>query len=487
MIFNIIASIVALVFALLYYEEGVSSQLSPYAWFAFSLFAALMVVFFVASRARNRQLTSYWFSPSYIVLFGLIVVNLQTIANVLLGYAPISSYLQTTSYDGYVNQVMFAGLLSVTGFIVGCYNGMPRHNLLSTRRLRQTAQMPNLKVFVALLVLFFVLFVVNIDIMSFVTGLHYEGSGSHDRVTNSSYMFYEQLLNACIIIVFSIVAFKAQWAGGQMSIRHFIRQVPAVVWFVIVAYMGLRLLSGDRGPVLYSIGVVGYSYLMASRRRFSIVVVLAALAVGAVATTIIGTTRGLSKQDSFMDRVEMAVEIETDDAPSICRPTQELANSVSCNFIAIADIDTGKVAVQNGKYSFYNIVTCFPGSLKLFNMLFGLTQKDINSAEYITISYFGQYYPLGLGTTPTAEGILDFGLIGCFILHLLFGIFLRRIDGYFVYNQHITMVMMIIAIKFASEAIYISRFTFTGMLGKALYVAIIYLCIKFVVDKFRKS
>ena len=120
-------------------------------------------------------------------------------------------------------------------------------------------------------------------------------------------------------------------------------------------------------------------------------------------------------------------------------------------------------------------------------MLFGLTQKDINSAEYITISYFGQYYPLGLGTTPTAEGMLDFGLIGCFILHLLFGIFLRRIDGYFVYNQHITMVMMIIAIKFASEAIYISRFTFTGMLGKALYVAIIYLAVKFVVDRFRRS
>ena len=49
------------------------------------------------------------------------------------------------------------------------------------------------------------------------------------------------------------------------------------------------------------------------------------------------------------------------------------------------------------------------------------------------------------------------------------------------------MVMMIIAIKFASEAIYISRFTFTGMLSKALYVAIIYLAVKFVIDRFRRS
>lgn len=488
MIFNLFAFVVAFIFVLLYYVEGLSTQISPYAWTAVTLFILLLVAYFVALRVRNKQVATYWFNPSYIVLFGLIVVNLQTIINVLLGYAPISSYLHTTSYDAYINEALFAGLFVITGFIIGCYNATPKSNMFSIVNIEKVAKpIPSMSVFVVLYVASFLMFIMNIDIASFVTGLHYEGSGSYDRVSGLSYMFYEQLFGCFLVIIFSIIAYEGQQQNEQVTIREFLKKVPIIVWLVLSIYLILRLLSGDRGAALFSLGVVGYSYLMLSRRRFSLITLLSVLIVGAFAVTILGVARGFSKSDSFVDRIEMAVDTNIEDAPTICSPTQELANSVNCNFIAIADMDAGKIEVQNGKYSFYNLVTCFPGSLKLLNIMFGLTQKDINSAEYITISFFGDYYPYGLGTTTTAEGLLDFGLIGCFILNLIFGLMMRRIDSYFIYNQRISMTMTIIAIKFASEAIYVSRASYTGMLSKAIYIVILFVIVDSVVKMLKKS
>ncbi len=487
MLFNIFAFIVSIVYAMLYYQESVISLDQSSALSSLLVFGLVIIFYFIASYYKNKIVTTYWFNPSYIVLLGLIIVNLQTIINVLLDYAPLSSYLQTSNSDAYFNKALYASLLVITGFLIGCYNTTPYLRAYDyEKKSKQRGCNTNLSTFSVLAVAFFVLFVVNIDVMSFITGLDYENSGSYDRQSGASYMLYEQLFSSCITIIFAIVVYNAQYETTPINFFGFYRAVPKMVWLVLLVYIVLRLLSGDRGPVLYSLSAVGYAYLMTSKRRLSLALLVIVLFIGATATTILGTTRSLSKNNSFTERLEYAVNIENDEVESICQPTQELANSVNCNFIVLADLHTGRTNIQSGKYSFYNLVTCFPGSLKLLNTMFGLTQKDINSAEYITRSFFGDYYPYGLGTTTTAEGILDFGLLGCFLLNLIFGFLLKRIDILFTYTKQMSMLVVIVALKFASESIYLPRFSYTGMLSKAIYIVILFFVVNYIANKLKR-
>ena len=107
-------------------------------------------------------------------------------------------------------------------------------------------------------------------------------------------------------------------------------------------------------------------------------------------------------------------------------------------------------------------------------------------AEYITRSFFGDYYPYGLGTTTTAEGILDFGLLGCFLLNLIFGFLLKRIDILFTYTKQMSMLVVIVALKFASESIYLPRFSYTGMLSKAIYIVILFFVVNYIANKLKR-
>lgn len=154
MLFNIFAFIVSIVYAMLYQESVISLDQS-FALSSLLVFGLVIILYFIASYYKNKIVTTYWFNPSYIVLLGLIIVNLQTIINVLLDYAPLSSYLQTSNYDAYFNKALYASLLVITGFLIGCYNATPYLRAYDyEKKSKQRGRNTNLSTFSVLAVAF---------------------------------------------------------------------------------------------------------------------------------------------------------------------------------------------------------------------------------------------------------------------------------------------------------------------------------------------
>jgi len=319
-------------------------------------------------------------------------------------------------------------------------------------------------------------FIVNIDINSFLTGLDYEGSGASDRIIKKS-SYFEQLLNCSVVVVLALQSRRLAQSNEPVELKTFLASYSPMFKLTIFVYILLRLLSGDRGPVIYTICAIVFSYWIISRKKVSFIKFASFVLCAAICVTALGIVRGLDKELSFADRVADAQGIMSkNELRSVCKPTQELANSVNCNFIAVHDINEGVTSYKYGAYNFIALIGSIPGSSFVLSKVFGVNLHDYMSSEYLTISYFGKNYPFGLGTTAVADFYLDFGALVSFLLFFFCGVIYKKIDYMYTIQplRKASIPMIIFIIKISSIAIYTSRFSFAGTMASALYIIIIY-------------
>ena len=87
--------------------------------FSLILFVLFLMLYYKVEAISNCNIAKFWLRPSYIFLFSLIIVNLQTIINVILGYETIGFYLDTTRYSQYLGKAYYLALIAVSSFIYG--------------------------------------------------------------------------------------------------------------------------------------------------------------------------------------------------------------------------------------------------------------------------------------------------------------------------------------------------------------------------------
>lgn len=450
--------------------------------FSLVFFGFILVLYFIEGKSVDKTLYTSWLRPTYLLLISLIIVNFQSIINALLHLAPMGDYLKNEVYAAYTSPVLSLSLACTTAFLIGNSHITKPF----TKRDDYTGNVQlTLNVWTLLATVFFILFVQNIDLYRFLSGLDYENSGAADRIMSSS-SYYEQLLTTAIIIVLAIYT-KTLDTCEHISLGTYLKKLPKLFLIVSGLYMTLRLLSGDRGPVIYTFCAYLYSYLMASKAHIKFRYVAVLLVAGAIGVTLLGVARDLNKDMDFAQRIKAATtEMKAaDEVPTISSATQELANSVNCTFIAVQDIKQKKTEYRMGEYNFYALIGSIPGSSFVLTKFFGVNLRDKMSSEYITVSHFGPYYPLGLGTSAVADLYLDFGIIGAVIVFLLMGIFYRKIDYEYVYAQTagLSIFWMIIVLKISSYSIYTPRSCFSSTISAALYIAILYFVVNLFVSK----
>lgn len=433
----------------------------------------LFFIYYIYGLYDNKKLFLNWARPSNLLLLGLLIVNFQTIANVCLGLAPFSTYLRTNEYTPYSNKVL---LLSASCFI-GIISGLSsKVRPFAIKKNNSQFCKSELNFWVFLSFVFLSLFISTIDLYSFISGIDYIGSGAADRVIKDS-SYFEQLLNCSIIIVLALHVKKLSVLTEKIKIKKFLSSFPFLFLFVVSVYLLLRLLSGDRGPVIYTLCAFMYSYWMLSHKKISLMKISALVLIAAFSITLLGVVRDMDKDVSFIDRIANANSMMSkDEIPSICSPTQELANSINCNFIAVKDINEDKTDYKLGAYNIIAIIGSIPGSSFVLSKVFGVNLRDFMTSEYVTVSYFGPYYPLGLGTTAVTDFYLDFGAIVSFLLFFLCGLLYKRMD-YLYTKQNISQVsiyVILLILKISSISIYTSRFSFAGTLSSAIYVMVLF-------------
>lgn len=448
-------------------------------WYiSIALLIASLILFIRCGFNINKELYTNWLSPSYIVLFGLIIVNFQNIFNVIFGVETLQYYLNSSRYNEYFPKVLYLSIISILSYLIGLLNfKINSRNIITNKKTEIQPTFP----WLVLCFCSFIWFILTIDISAFVYGTGYAGSGAYDRVKEISAM-PENMLTVFFTIYVSVVSVKISQESRRLTIWVFLRKFSWAFWTIFIAYIVLRAMSGDRGPVIYNILLIFYAFYFCFKPQIKFIAVVCCIIIGAVVVTIMGFARNEASKMAYGDRLSAAITaLEEDDEKSIFPPTQELANSIRCNFIAVRDIDENYTDFKYGGYNIYTIATSIPGSSYIYAELFGIDPVEYSSSEYLTRSYIGLKYHYGLGSTAFSELYLDGGLVGIIIGFFLLGCLMRFVDYTIIFNRYPKLWILIGSLRIASISIYISRASFAFGISKILYCVIVYLIISSII------
>lgn len=419
-----------------------------------------------------------WVRPSVILFLSLFIVNLQIVIDILYGHDTVINYLEDRRYSSYLGSVLFFGCLGISSFLLGNVFSIRNNNNQLNNKNKTLSSYINLWTILALFS--FILFIKNIDIISFYTGMNYSGSGASDRTADASSK-WETLFDAFSTIIICITTQKLMAKCDKISVWGYIQEFPVLYVIITVLYMMLRFISGDRGPVIYTLLMFFYSYILINKTKIKLFLLLILLFAGATTMNIINAIRSYSAGVGFEERFVRAINEFGDNGSSntiktLSPPTFELAKSVNCNFIAIHDIDKGITDYKLGLYNICEIASAIPGLPTVIKEYFNFDIYRINTSEYVTISFFGKDYPLGLGTTALTDFYLDFGILGVIIGLFIIGLIYRRLDLSIIYGIGIkNMFFLIFLLKFSSMSIYIPRSSLSFVLCKYIYICIIFM------------
>lgn len=435
----------------------------------------LFILFFIKEYKNDGLLFTSWVKPSNIFLLSFVIVNFQVIISTWLEYETIGTYLETSKYSGYISKVFYLGLVGLIFYLFGYSHIHLKESYKSICNNRKITHL-NIHVWALLSLVAFALFVINIDFVSFLTGMDYEGSGASDRGT-TSYAIWENLFDTFVTLTVATNTKTCLNEVKRKSLLQYFFSYPFYFLISVVLYIALRLVSGDRGPVMYTSLLFFYSYLLVSKKRIKLGIVMLFVLIGAFGMTLLNSVRRYrNPNENFIEKVSRGFSNLEDESEvrSISPFSYELSKSVNCNFIAVHDIDEEVTEYKYGLYNLCEILSAVPGMNRITTSLFNLDLYRTATSEYVTISFFGKNYLFGLGTTVFTDFYLDFGLLGIIIGMFVVGFVYRWVDEKLVYGSIPSFFAMVFFLKYASMSVYIPRASFSFVLCRVLYIMVFY-------------
>lgn len=437
------------------------------------LLTFLLIILYLYSDSKKGQIQkTFWIRPSILLLLSLVIVNLQIPINIFLGLGNGSYYLESSKYAICSGEVLIFGCIGIISYIYGYhYRVLTKcHN-----DYRNTCKSP-VSIWVLLSLFSFLLWVVNIDLNSFLTGMDYLGSGASDRVS-SPFAIFETLLDCFITISLAVITTSnINRKNVKWSFFLYLKSIPMLLLLVIGLYMGLRTISGDRGPVIYTGLMLFYSYIISTRKKIKLFVLVSMVFVGAFSLTLLNIVRNFKNpNETFSEKISRGLDEMGDNTEkrTISPFTHELAKSVNCNYIAVYDIGNNITTYKYGGYNICELLVAVPGMNRVFNTFFDIDLYKFNTSEYLTISCFGKQYLFGLGTTALADFYLDFGILGMILGMFLIGFIYKWVD-YYINSPVSNIVLIICLLKFSSMSIYMPRSSLSLILCRIFYILIVY-------------
>lgn len=444
------------------------------------LLLVYIFLFYLSGLRENPKLYNWGIRPTYLCLLGILVVNLQFFADVSFGFSRLMQSMPLPWAENYSDKCFFGGMLFVVIFILTNYNCKT-----CWRSKNQRSITLNVWPWLIFMLLSFSVFLAKIDISSFINGSVYSGSGASDFKENISNSM-ERMFNVFLIIVLAVYTKKKLNKKETVTIKQFFKEMPSLFWVLVIAYILLRLLSGDRGPVMYSSLSVLFSMLMVTHKTINMKRSILIIVAGAFTVTLLGVVRGRAFSLTYGEKIEESLkrlrEINKERVKTVSTYTRELAGSMKCNFICVRDIEEGRTGYSFGRYTFLSAIGSFPGAKKKYFEYFGFKKSEMDSADYITQSYNGSAsYDVGLGSSVFGESYLELGVIGIIITAAILGIVFKKVDLSYLNSGELSIPVLIAVFKLSSVAFYVSRSSFSYTLSQVLYIWVIYFILNLIV------
>lgn len=437
------------------------------------------IAFFIATLKMESTGKMQYLRPFFILLLGMTIVNFQVIIDTL--FTSFKTELIIWNFQNYIGQCLYLGVIAQSSLTIGyVYYRYDYADIDEKEDQSVTAfDIPKYLWGIFLLALF-AIFILTIDVQTFLRGDASVNDGSFDRKVGTLALYSELILNAFFVIIISAIT-NTFSNNEHKSVRKYFHAFPIVFWIVFIAYLFLRLLSGDRGPVIYNLATLLFAYVYATKHIFSIRSLVSLLLIGALGITIIGIARKKASTLTFESKIVYAIEeFRRSNVQSLIPVTQELAGSVKVTAIAIRGIERESIEQGYGRYNIMEWTNAIPFSSKLIYTIFpSLKDKSFIPTEILTVEGSGEKYSSGLGNTSIADVYLDFGVIGIPILFFLFGLIYRKIDDIVVERKNVSPYLLTFALFMSSHAIYIGRSSFSFIIASACFFVLIQYALSF--------
>lgn len=469
-IFGLLISII-----LSFFSEGKTLSWLYIPWALYTVFVALITY----KNDNNVNVRKFWLRPSIICFLSLIIVGYQLCIDDTLGYSSIDTTILTEA-SKYADYCFFSASIFVFSYIIAL--GKERTPLFDFWK--NETNKKHAAIWLVLMVLTFVLFVSTIDIYFFLSGAAYHGSGAADynfTISNTFEGLYQTFFYITLACYIKLISVSNR---NPISFLKFLKSFPFLFWFCVILYLILRLLSGDRGPVIYNSLAIIYGFIWCTKYRFKLSTVVVTFIIGASLVSFLGTFRSRDSDLSLSEKITESINRRKEiDDKSILVATKELAESEDTHFMAVRDVANAKTDYSFGKYTLLSVTSAIPGLKRKYLYDLGLDPGELDSATYFSISSQGKNFTFGEGSSMFGEAYLEFGVFGMVLFGLLLGYIYKQIDVSLMENRFISVISLAIVLKLSAQAIYMGRTSFAIELGSVLHMIVLFYIINFVIKK----
>ena len=426
--------------------------------FLFNFVIVVSVLFFEIkySYIRFDQRLEYWLRPSFIFLIGYLIVGYQYYLDVYVGFLSKEADILVSSQM--LNKGICFSSLGLLAFSIGNITTQKPPYSYSNNVSKYT-------LLLILNVLLFLWFLMSVD-SAMLSGETYVSNVDEETIPA------EFFLN---IIQFSIIAQYSINNGRSLSFFRWVLKMPYIFLFTLLIYLGIRLMSGDRGPVIYTIMAIFLGYTYSTRLYFKKSVIIIIAIVGMTAVTVAGLSRAMVST-SLKDKMSFGIEAyQTVGNISVSPITMELAGSVRCNQLALKDINLDNSDFHCGEFQLRYLGTILFTN-RVVEILFPTNVENTSSADYLTKKHFGgDEIRFGVGSSCIADFYLDLGLIGVVLGMLLVGVIFKKLDSVMLEKKkkNTGFLWVSLLIGLGSYSIYLPRSVFVFLLRIPLYMSVI--------------
>ena len=442
----LIAAILVLLLSLVASTVDIFGDSSP---LITTIMATILFLTFICYQQQS-ELNGFWHKPSNIFVIGYICLNYQYLVDLVLGFKSREDfYLAHT-----VNDISILSTIGFSAFCLAYYctktsgksiNNVPEYSI---------SVLP----LCILQVLFFLAWILTADIVGMMAGATY--GVSSETATNSFEGFFYQATEALFVTVI-----LNNYKNVPLSLKEFIKTLPIYSWLIIALYLLIRVMSGDRGPFIYTSLLIFFSFILLSKVKFKFKKIVFALIVASLFINLVGIARRLDNSKSFGERIIdsyteffQSSESRFSDK-TICPPTEELALSSRCNQVAVNAIKYEQQPYHNGKFMFYNLIQRIPFVPSYLQNDLKIPITELSSDYYLTYEYAGDYRMNQIGTTCIADSYLDWGIMGVVFIMFVIGWIYKKIDYKVCLYGVSTPIMLICVLLVSSHSIYVCRST----------------------------
>lgn len=404
------------------------------------------VFLFLFFRESNPTIKKQLLRISYLFILGYIIVNFQFYLDFLLGNTQNfrGNYF---IYNYVVSKSSIISSIGLNAFFIG-------YLLKTSSKIRIK---PSKKIFrmsewflVVSVLLSFGIFYLTADKRYF--------SGQYGMVELGVVPTFAQTFLYYFVSAYIIsLAYKFKKNNEKLSIKKYIFKFNIIFLAVIVIYLLLVLVSGDRGPIM-QIGLLFIAgYLFSQNKKIPAKYFILGIVLGAFVITTLGQVRSFKDETSFIERYNKSKEESKkfENYYSISPSTHELAISVRTNHAALDFVE--KKGYKYGMVQLNQLSAIVPGFGTFIRLATGLETKDLASADILTYHILGPNPSHGLGTSALADIYLDFGTLGIIIGFILFGVFVRVLEVSSYSEIVPRLLLWVMAFVFLSKALYIGR------------------------------